>query len=285
MVAERSARPPQLVQFARQSAGGADDDVRLLARAHERAEHFGVGRRRRVGRRDVAGGGRFPFGLGLRGFVAPGARRLPGVELGIERGERRPGVADDRQSLMFGRIEGLDVDADQSPIRVLEQSPGAGGEVGEPRADADDHVGLRGERVGRAGPGDADRAHGQRMIDRRRRLAGLRLADRNSALGAEVDQLPLGVGIKDAAAADDERLLRLSSRSPPLPRSRADRARCGAGDARVRRRSSLDSHRPRSARPGRRRASPARIRPDRSGPTIARLSAGTICSGRVMRSK
>ena len=47
------------------------------------------------------------------------------------------------------------------------------------------------------------------MIDGRRRLAGLRLADRNAAPGAEVDQLPLGVGIKHAAAADDERLLGL----------------------------------------------------------------------------
>ena len=34
VVAERRARPPQLVQFARQSARGADDDVALLARAH-----------------------------------------------------------------------------------------------------------------------------------------------------------------------------------------------------------------------------------------------------------
>jgi hypothetical protein len=106
-------------------------------------------------------------------------------------------------------IERLDVEADQSPIRVLEQSPGAGGEVCEPRADADDHVGLRGEGIGPAGPGDADRAHRQRMIDRRRRLARLGLADRNSTPGAEVDQLLFGIGIKNAAAADYERLLRL----------------------------------------------------------------------------
>src|ERR1700722_5146626 len=110
VVAQWRARSPQLVQFPRQSARGADDHVRLLARAHERAEHFGVGWRWRVGRRDVAGGSRFPFGLGLGGFIAPGARRLPGIELGIKRHKGGPGVADDRQSLMFCRIEGLDVE-------------------------------------------------------------------------------------------------------------------------------------------------------------------------------
>ena len=63
------------------------------------------------------------------------------------------------------------------------------------------------ERVGRAGPGDADRAHGQGMVDRSRGLAGLRLGDRNAASGAKVDEFALRIGIENAAAADHERLL------------------------------------------------------------------------------
>ena len=75
--------------------------------------------------------------LALRGRVAPGARRLPGAERRVERGERRPRVADQRQRAMLGRVERLHVDADEAPVGVLEQRPGAGGEVGEPRADAE----------------------------------------------------------------------------------------------------------------------------------------------------
>ncbi len=52
----------------------------------------------------------------------------------------------------------------------------------------------------------------QRMIDRRRRLAGLGLDDRNAALLAKGDQLALGVSVEDAAAADDQRFLRPAQR-------------------------------------------------------------------------
>ena len=197
------------MQFARQTARRADDYVALLARTHESAKHFRVGRRGRVVRRGILGGRRLPFGLGLVGGVAPGARRLPGVERRIERGERRAGVADDGQRAMLDCIERLHVEADEPPIGILKQRPGPGGEVGKSRPDADDHVRLRSERVGRAGPGDSDRPHGQGMVDRSRGLAGLRLADRNAASGAKVDQFALRIRIKDAAAADHQRPLGL----------------------------------------------------------------------------
>ncbi len=101
---------------------------------------------------------------------------------------------------MLDRIERLHVEADEPPVGIFEQRPGPGGEVGKPRADADDDVRLLGERVGRAGPGDADRAHRQGMVDRSRGLAGLRLGDRNAASGEKVDEFAFRIGIENAAA-------------------------------------------------------------------------------------
>ena len=168
---------------------------------------------------------------------------------------------------MLGRVERLHVDADEPPVGILEQRPGPGGEIGEPRADADDHVRLRRERVGRAGPGDADRAHGQGMVGRRRRLAGLRLGDRNAALwrrsrSARARRRNRGrrrrrstngflACFKSAAASS-------TSRGSGAMR----RGRCTRSSKKLK----PDSRRPRSARPGRRRGSPARTRPDRSAP-------------------
>ena len=50
------------------------------------------------------------------------------------------------------------------------------------------------------------------MIGGGRRLAGLRLGDRNAAARAEVDQFALCVGIEHAAAADDQGLLRAAQK-------------------------------------------------------------------------
>ena len=49
-----------------------------------------------------------------------------------------------------------------------------------PGADADDHVGLGGQGVGRRGAGRADGAHSLRVPVRQRALAGLALADRDA---------------------------------------------------------------------------------------------------------
>jgi hypothetical protein len=108
---------------------------------------------------------------------------------------------------MLRRVEGLHVDADEATAGILEQRPGAGGEIGEARTDAEDHVRFACQRVGGARARDPECAHRQRMVGRDRRFTRLRLGDGHSPSRAEVDQLALGVGIEDAAAADDERLL------------------------------------------------------------------------------
>ena len=110
---------------------------------------------------------------------------------------------------MLDCVERLHVEADEPPVGIFEQRPRPGGKVGEARADPEDHVRFGRDRVGSASPGDADRAHRQGMVGRRRRLAGLGLGDRNPPPCAEVDQLALRIGIEDAAAADHERLFGL----------------------------------------------------------------------------
>ena len=181
----------------------------VVAHAHQRAEHLRVGRQWRVGRRGVARGGRLPVGLGLGGGVGPGARRLPVAERGVERGQARRARRRRRGTARcLAASNGWTLMRDESAVRVLEQRPRAGGEVREARADADDHVGLRGERVGRAGAGDADRAHRQRMVGRESptcrpgsRRPGCRGAAQKSISSRSA------LGIEHAAAADDERLL------------------------------------------------------------------------------
>ena len=121
----------------------------------------------------------------------------------------------------------------------------------------------------------------QRMIDRRRRFSRLRLANRNSTPAAEVDQLPFCVKEqRDAAACEITKgffacfkSAAASSISRRVGRDAAHVMHALVEEAR------RIIHRPRSAHPGRRRASPVHTRPDRAGTVIARLSASTICSG------
>ncbi len=67
---------------------------------------------------------------------------------------------------MFGRIEKLGVDCDDSLAIVLEQSPGAGREILQARSHCEDDVGLLGESVCGRGAVNADRAHVERMVGR-----------------------------------------------------------------------------------------------------------------------
>ena len=76
-----------------------------------------------------------------------------------------------------------------------------------PGADADDHVGLAGQRVGGRGPGRADGTHLLRVAVRQRALAGLRLPDRDAGGLAERPQRVLGTRVVHAAARDDHRPL------------------------------------------------------------------------------
>ena len=91
---------------------------------------------------------------------------------------------------------------------ALEERPGAGGEVLEAGADADDDVGGLGDGVGGGGAGDADRAEVQRVVPGHRGLAGLGLADRDVVLLGEGLQRAGRLGVEHAAAGDDERALR-----------------------------------------------------------------------------
>ena len=136
MIAERRAGLPELVQFAGQAAGGADHDVARRAGALQGAEHLGVGRRERVGRGAIALRGRQPLRLALRRRFAPFGGRRPVAERRVERRDAEPRVAHQGQRAMLGGVERLDVEADEAALGILEQRPGAGGEVGEARADA-----------------------------------------------------------------------------------------------------------------------------------------------------
>ena len=158
------------------------------------------------------------IGLNVQPFDAAKHRALPLV---AERGARlaaRRRVGDQRQGAMLGGVERLHVEADETAGRVLEQRPRAGGEIGEAGADREDHVGLRGEPVGRpGGDGTPDRAQRQRMVGRGRRFAGLVSAARMPCFLAEGHELLLGLRIEHAAAANDERLRppRAERRPPP----------------------------------------------------------------------
>ena len=70
-------------------------------------------------------------------------------------------------------------------VSGAEDRPRAGGEVLQPRADGEHHVGLGGERVGRGRADDADRADIHRMVVDERGAAGDGLGDRDVVLLGE----------------------------------------------------------------------------------------------------
>ena len=109
---------------------------------------------------------------------APSSRRAPRRARQAQCGHRRPAAA----LRCLRRVERLHVEAEISRRSGPEQRPGAGGEIlrGGCRRRATT-IGLRRQRIGRAGAGDADRAQLHRMLVRRRRFAGLGLAHRNAA--------------------------------------------------------------------------------------------------------
>ncbi len=175
-------------------------------------------------------------------------------------------VGDQRQRPVLAGVEGLHVQPDDGLAGILEQRPGAGGEILQPGADGKDHVRLFGEPVCRRRAGHADRRHVERVIVGQRGFSALRLADRNARGLREFRQFAGRLRIEHAAAGDDQRLLRRLQRL-------GGRGEFGA----VRPRTPL---RPDAfgkeafgivigfapARPGRATASPGRIRPDRSAP-------------------
>ena len=150
-------------------------------RAVDGADHLHVGGERVAlgrGGDGVDGGG--PFRLERAGvgeaLVAEG---------GGELFEGEPGVGDERQRVVLVGVVGGDVDRDDAAVGVLEERPGAGGEVLEAGADGEDDVGGLGDGVGGGGAGDADGAEVERVVVGQGGLAGLGLADGDVVLLGE----------------------------------------------------------------------------------------------------
>jgi len=81
---------------------------------------------------------------------------------------------------MLAGVERGDVEIDETDARVLERGARRGGEVAVSRADADDDIGLGGQRVSGRGSGGADPADGRWVIPGQRALAGLGVGDRDA---------------------------------------------------------------------------------------------------------
>src|SRR5439155_2408117 len=127
---------------------GADDLALGRRRAVSQrvgAVHSGVPRRDQFGDPGGVGGG-------------------PAFEEWAQDGEGFPGVGDDRETGVFGGVEGGHVDVDELDVRVGEEGARGGGEVAVPGADADDQVGFAGQGVGGGGTGGADRADRARVV-------------------------------------------------------------------------------------------------------------------------
>ncbi len=155
---------PQLVQLARQTAGGTYDNGVAVAGPVHGADHLRVGwqGRRRWRQRACRVG--LPGRLRLRNRPSPRPRRSPATEPGTQPFEPGACIGDQRDAAVLAGIERLHVEADDLHPRVLEQRSRSGGEILQPGADGQDHVRLGGQRVGRRRAGDADGAEAHRMI-------------------------------------------------------------------------------------------------------------------------
>ena len=204
---------PELVQFARQRSGGADDDVvrrRVRMRALHCADHFALVRQRRrsdFAAADDCGDGFAPRLRGGDGAFLPLARRRPAGAAPRERVERRGGIGRNRDRTSLQRVVRVDIDSED--CRLREERMRSGGEVGEPRTERDHDIGVTGERIRRSRPGHADRARVQRVIPRQCALACLRFGDRHAMCFDEaLERLRSAVAVEDAATGDDERPFR-----------------------------------------------------------------------------
>ena len=109
----------------------------------------------------------------------------PRTKLGVEFGHCHQGVADHGERAMFHRVEPGGVDRDELRFWA-ERCPRARGEVHQPRAHGEDHIGLGRKRICRGGADDANWARMSRVVVREAALAGDGLQDRNTAFHREV---------------------------------------------------------------------------------------------------
>jgi hypothetical protein len=206
VVAARRTGAPELVQFGRQAAGGADHGIGLVAVrcgvAHD-ADHVGVARQHagpRQGRRQLAdplaparGGGsacRSPVGIGL-----------PVAQFGLQGLQRRPCIGDQGRAAALASVGIAHV---QAQHRSAEQAARPGGEVLQAAADRDHQVGRARRVVGRRRAGDADRTQVQRMVPVYAALAGLGLGHRDAVVAREPVQRQPRLAVQHAATGDDQ---------------------------------------------------------------------------------
>ncbi len=149
-----------------------------------------------------------PNGLGLGNLVGISGGIALGPELGGQSGDGGLRVAYGLYSVHLVGVVTTVVDGDELHALMLIKPLGAGGEVGEPGTDGDDHVGILGNDVGGISTGDADTAQAVRMAGLAGALSGLGLAKGNLELLAELLYSLAGLGVTHAAAHNDKGFLR-----------------------------------------------------------------------------
>ena len=187
-----------------------------------------------------------------------------GLHRGGQRGEGALGVADDAGGAEALRVVAVDVDRRELHVRVLEQRLRRRREVGQPRPDGEHEVGLADQVVVRRGALQTDPADLPPGALLHRALAGHGLQDRDAGRAGEVLQLRGGVGVDDAAAGDDDRLLRAAPAAGRRPRPRPGRRSGGGSPSRARRRTRPGSRTRGTGRPGAATAPRRRCPPGRS---------------------
>ncbi len=145
-------------QFLHSSPGRPPAAVSTRSRrrrlAVDRADHVRIGRQRArwsarsAGRRS---GSRPRSPWRAWSIQACGARQPRERRVAARSSARRASPTTGERA-MLGGVEAGGVERDQAHVGIAEHGPGAGGEVLQPRADRQHHVGLGGERVGRGAP-------------------------------------------------------------------------------------------------------------------------------------
>ncbi len=194
---------PELVQLARQAAGGRDQGRALAQCAIDRAEHLRVGGKARARARCGVDDG-VPFPDQVARALAPGRLRRPAGERGPELAERREHVTAQGEGPALDRVVAGHVDRDQAIVEVADQLAGPGGEVLQARAEREHEVGFREQPIGGARAGDAEAAGIAGVVERERALARLRLRDRDAVARRELRDGLGGLRVVHAAAGDDE---------------------------------------------------------------------------------
>ena len=116
-----------------------------------------------------------------------------------------PRVRDQRHCTVLIGVQRLDIERQYLAALPAEQCCRARRKVLKTGAHCQNHICVRGERIGGGGPGYSDAAEIQRMACRQRGLAGLRLAAGNTVPLAELPQRGARFGIQHAAPANDQR--------------------------------------------------------------------------------